>query len=254
MLEKININNKYLEVFVNKRFASTKEADTYLAKYKNEFKVVKIFNDKSIIDNKIKKILLLKDRLKNQECVATADAFITKNKNIIGYMMPYIEGKNRYYNEIPSKKDSIIYLKEIAKLIKRIHKLNIVLTDFHGNIITTKDNKLYLIDHDNFSIDNLPVDKKNIYLQKYEENISKFDKMFDYYMLNIYTIALLKRIDTPSIYDLYERNPFEFDFKDKEIKEIFNKTMNLDKIYEEELLIDKINSPKDLKKIRTKMF
>ena len=43
-------------------------------------------------------------------------------------------------------------------------------------------------------------------------------------------------------------------FKDKEINDIFNNTMNLEKIYNEELIIDKINSTKDLKKIKTRFF
>jgi len=254
MLEKININNQDLNVFYNKKYKHSSESNTYFALYKNNEKIIKLFKEEENIENKINKIKLLKDRLKNTSNVVTADAFITDKDKIIGYIMPYINGKNKYYTEVMSKKDAINYLKELSKLIKRLHKLNIILADFHSNIITGENNNLYLIDHDNFSIDNLSVDKKNIYLQKYEKNINKFDNHFDYYMLNIYTISLLKRINTPSIYDLYDKNPLDFNFKDTEINNIFNNTMNLNKRYEEELIIDKIKSSKDLKKIRTKLF
>ena len=71
-------------------------------------------------------------------------------------------------------------------------------------------------------------------------------------MLHIYTICLLKNYATPYIYSIFEKNPFEFNFKDNEINKIFNNTMNLGNAYNEELIIDKINSVKDLKKIKVK--
>lgn len=252
MLEKIKIDDKELEILYNWKFNESEEADVYLAKYKNKYKVVKIFKNQSVIDNKIKKILLLKERLKNQDNVVTADSFITDNKNIIGYMMPYIKGTNFYYEGSMNKKQKILYLKQLAKLIKRLHNLNIVLMDFYSNAITDKDGKINLIDSDNFAIDKLNVDQKNTFLYQYEEHIQTFNKNFDYYMLNIYTICLLKNYATPYIYSVFKNNPFEFNFKDKEINDIFNNTMNLEKIYNEELIIDKINSTKDLKKIKVK--
>ena len=126
--------------------------------------------------------------------------------------------------------------------------------DFYSNAITNKDGKIILIDHDNFAIDGLNVDQKNTFLYEHERHIKRFDKNFDYYMLNIYTICLLKNYATPYIYSIFKNNPFEFNFKDNEINEIFNNTMNLGKKYNEELIIDKINSTKDLKKIKTRFF
>lgn len=252
MLKKIKINDSELEILYNWKFNESKEANVYLAKYKNKYKIIKIFKKQSVIDNKIKKILLLKERLKNQDNVATAESFITDDKNIIGYMMPYIKGTNFYYEGSMNRKQKILYLKQLAKLIKRLHNLNIVLMDFYSNAITDKEGKITLIDHDNFAIDKLEVDQKNTFLYEYERHVKTFNKNFDYYMLNIYTICLLKNYATPYIYSIFKKNPLDFNFKDKEINEIFNNTMNLGNIYNEELIIDKINSVKDLKKIKVK--
>lgn len=254
MLEKIKIDDKELEILYNWKFDESKEANVYLAKYKNKYKVIKIFKNHYVIDNKIKKIILLKERLKNQDNIVAADSFVADDKNIIGYMMPYIKGTNYYSEGSMNKKQKILYLKQLAKLIKRLHNLNIVLMDFYGNTITDKNGKITLIDTDNFAIDGLNVDQKNTFLYEYERHIKRFDKNFDYYMLNIYTICLLKNYATPYIYDTFKNNPFEFNFKDNEINEIFNNTMNLGKKYNEELIIDKINSTKDLKKIKTRLF
>lgn len=252
MLKKIKIDDKELEILYNWKFDNSIESDTYLAKYQNKYKVIKIFKEQSVIDNKIKKILLLKERLKNQNNVVTADAFITDDKKIIGYMMPYVKGTNFYYEGSMNKKQKILYLKELSKLIKRLHTLNIVLMDFYSNVITDKDGKITLIDSDNFAIDKLDVDQKNTFLYEYERHVKTFDKNFDCYMLNIYTICLLKNYATPYIYSIFKSSPLKFNFKDKEINEIFNNTMNLGKTYKEELIIDKINSVKDLKKIKVK--
>ena len=254
MLKKININNKDLEILYNIKFKNSQESNTYFALYKNENKVIKLFKEDTNMENKIKKIILLKQRLKKINFVVTADAFITENDKIIGYMMPYIDGENVYTEKTLSKKEYIDYLKTMSKQLKQLHKLNIVLADFHSNTIIDNNNNLYFIDHDNFAIDNLPVDLKNFYLHQYEKDIKKFDKNFDYYLLNIYTISLFKKIHTPYIYYSYNTNPRNFDFKDKEIFDIFNNTMHLNKYYNEELIIDKIKNEKDLKKLRTRIF
>ena len=253
MLKRIDIEDKSLEIFYNRKFKNAHESNSYFALYKGENKGVKLFKEKENIDNKIKKIILLKKRLKKINFVVTADSFITKNNEIIGYMMPYIDGDNVYMKKTLSKQDYINYLKALAKHIKQLHKLNIVLADFHSNTIIS-NNKIYFIDHDNFAIDELPIDLKNIYLKKYEKHIKQFDKRFDYYLLNLHTIATLKKIYTPYIYPCFKANPREFNFKDKEIYDIFNHTMNLNKFYNEDLIIDKINNVKDLKKIRTRIF
>ena len=122
MLDKIKIDNKEIEILYNHKFNESNDANVYLATYKDKYKIIKIFKEKEVIDNKIKKIILLKERLKNQDNVVTADSFITdKNNNIIGYMMPYIAGTNFYIEGSMNKKQKILYLKEIAKIMKRLH-------------------------------------------------------------------------------------------------------------------------------------
>ena len=58
MLKTININNQELQILYNNKFDNANESDAFLAIYKNQYKVVKIFKNQSVIDNKVKKIRL----------------------------------------------------------------------------------------------------------------------------------------------------------------------------------------------------
>lgn len=49
-------------------------------------------------------------------------------------------------------------------------------------------------------------------------------------------------------------NSLYINFKDDKINEIVKNTLQLKKIYNEDLIIDHINSKKDLKKIRQELF
>lgn len=252
MIEQISINDSNLKIDKNLKFKKTYESDTYIATYKGNPKIVKLLKDKTALKNKIIKIELLKDRLSGFKEVITADYFITENSKIIGYMMTPINGELIYTPNFENKIDNITFLKNLSYILKRLHELGIVVADICNNIIF--NNQIYLIDHDNFSIDGYPVDAKDICLNMYESIIPKFDERFDNYMFNIYTIAALKNIEIPYIYALHQRFPQEFYFQDKEIRKIFDRTMNLKSSYDEELIIDKINSTQDLKKVKTKSF
>lgn len=267
MIPIIDINDDNLIVNKDFIYQNACESETHKAIYNNEPKIIKTFPEErslgyeirkrsNYIENKIKKIKLIKERNKNIDTIVTADAFIKKDDQIIGYIMPEIKGINIYYNSLSykRKKDFLIwYLKEIKKQLERIHELNIITADFPGNIIL-KDNKLYFIDHDNFMIDNYPVDLENNFLKKYISRNISIDKNFDYYLLNLYTISLFKNIHFPYMYESFYGNRDMYDFKDPEIKQIFEDTLTFKKIDPENLIIDKINTPKDLKKIKSKIF
>ena len=80
------------------------------------------------------------------------------------------------------------------------------------------------------------------------------NKNFDFYLLNLYTFTLLRQYCLPRIYNTYDMNRDLFNFRDEEIREIFKKSILLDKTFNGELIIDKINCRKDLKKIKSKIF
>lgn len=256
MIPTINKNDKDLVIDFRYKYRNATESNTYDATYKEKPVITKFFINKPCIENKVKKMNLIKERCKHTDIVVTANAFIEENGKIIGYIMPKIDGKNMYNSSLDYKRKPevlIWYLKELAKNLKQLHELNIIAADFTHNTIV-KDNKIYFIDHDNFSIDNLLVDMNNKYLKKYLKNRKKIDKDFDFYLLNLYTFTLLRQYCLPQIYDTYDMNRDLFNFRNKEIREIFRKSINLDESFNGELIIDKINSRKDLKKIKPIIF
>lgn len=221
--------------------------------YNGEKKVFKLFKEKININNKVAKMQLLNERLKNHKNVVTQEAFIKYNGKIIGYTMPFINGK--LYNGLDfNRKQNISILKTISQYLKQLHASNIICGDFINNIIIDNNNIPILIDYDNFAIDNLKIDTKNIYLKNYEKVIKNIDYHFDNYLMNLFTLSIITKIHTIFLEEEYYSNPDYFNFKDKEIKEIVENTFNLNDTYSQHLIIDKIESKKDLKKIKLKIF
>ena len=199
---------------------------------------------------------LIKERCGDDDFIVTADAFIEEDNKIIGYVMPRIDGINVYEDSSKKARNPeflIWYLKELGSNLKKMHNLGIINGDFTSNVIV-KNNKLFFIDHDNFHIDNLEMDQKNLFLVQYLKERKKIDKNFDFYLLNLYTFAILRSYYLPFVYAIKNTYPETFDFRDTEVKELFEKTITLDESFNGELIIDKINSKKDLKKIKSKTF
>lgn len=218
-----------------------------------EKKVIKLFKQKNPcinIENKIKKINLIKERLKGIDFVITADFFVKNNGKIIGYGMPFIEGKEFSYVIGSNKKRNIMYLKQISEYLKKLHELNIVVGDLENNFIIQKDDTIKLLDHDNYQIDDLEIDPKNMCIQNYIERTKSFDERFDNYFLNLLTMATLSNICATHI------RPYTFNSwpKDNEICNIIKNTLNLGISYDEDLIVDKINDKKDLKKLRKRFI
>ncbi len=167
--------------------------------------------------------------------------------------MPRVNG-DKFSGTSFNRKKSILILKKISNSLKNLHDLGIICADLPTNILVNKDDRINFIDHDNFSVDGLPVDIKNIYLKTYEKHIAKFDQNFDNYLLNIFTLGILTKIYTPYIYDNFNMNPKKFMFKDDEINQIIQSTFKLNDTYTEDIIVDKINSKNDMKKIGRKIF
>ena len=251
MIQSINVSNEDLKNITNNIFSEGNESKTYTFEIDGEIKIIKIFKNNTNLPNKIKKINLIKDRLKKCDFVVKPEALIKNNGNEIGYIMPKIDGDIFDFMNY-SKTDCIHILKDLSIKLKRLHKLGIVAADFHRNLMIDTNGNLQLIDCDNFAIDNLDVDLENIYLKKYKENIKQFDKRFDNYLLNLFTISCMTRIFCPFLYSQYRTKPFEIHSKDDEINKIIFNTFNLNKQYNEELIIDKIFSKQHSKKIKPK--
>lgn len=221
--------------------------------YKGEKKAFKLFKKNIDVENKVVKMKLLNERLKGIDQVITAEVFIRYQGKIIGYIMPFINGK--MFNCLTfNRKKNILILKRVAEILKIVHKLNIVCADILLNVIVDDQGIPYLIDYDNFAIDDLKVDTKNLLLQEYELKVEEFDYHFDDYLLNLFTINILTKISSDYLKFQYRTNPSIFNFKDDEIRNIVENTLDIKDRYEEDLIVDKIESKKDLKKIKHKLF
>ena len=250
----INIDKDTFNKLTERIFEmKTDESTIHPFMYKDKKKVFKLFKEGINIDNKFEKIVLLNDRLKNIDFVVTAECIIKYNGKPIGYIMPYIDGE--IFDSLSfRKKDNILILKDIAEKVKELHKLGIVCGDLIDNIMVDSNKNIYFIDIDNFLIDNLTINTKTILLKEYEKQIQKFDYKFDYYILNLLTLSIITKIDPNYLELQYRINPERFNFKDEEINQIVRNTFNLKDVYEEELIVDKITSNKDFKKIKTRFF
>ena len=253
MLKSINLSNEELEKITKRKFSEGNESNTYILNIDGKKKIVKIFKKAKNLPNKLIKINLIKDRLKKCDFVVQPEAILKNQGETIGYIMPKVNGK--MFNLLDySRMECIQVLKDLSAKLKRLHKLGIVVADFHQNFMIDEYGEIKLIDIDNFAIDDLYVDVENIYLQKYREKVQHFDENFDNYLLNLFTLSCLTRTYCPYLYALYRNEPNKLYFRDEEINNIIFNTFNLNKQYNEDLIIDKIKCKKDVKKIKRKLF
>ena len=107
---------------------------------------------------------------------------IEYNGNIVGYLMPYVEGVT--FDEILQNrkipKDIILNIFDQLALVINKLPTNIYLGDLHPkNVIVTNDGKVHLIDVDGFSVSNGFMMTCPLYYDKSKENILPRDKYFN---------------------------------------------------------------------------
>ena len=254
MIKILSINDdNFKQMTQHKLQENTNESHIYFYSQDGRDKVFKMFKDKRVIDNKIYKIGLMNERLKDYDGVVKAEALIKYNGVIIGYIMPRISGQ--IFTPTSFRKKEIIYkLKEVAETIKKLNSKGIICADILSNIMIDENSETAFIDYDNFSVDGLPVDAKNIFLKKYEEKIQKLDERFDKYQFNLFTLCMLNKLHFSFIYWASNVKPELFTFKDDEINKIVRNTFNLKDSYDEGFIVDKIHTDKDFKKIKHKIL
>jgi len=166
VLKSINLSNEELEKITKRKFSEGNESNTYILNIDGKKKIVKIFKKTKNLPNKLIKINLIKDRLKKCDFIVQPEAILKNQGETIGYIMPKVNGK--MFNLLDySRMECIQVLKDLSTKLKRLHKLGIVVADFHQNFMIDEYGEIKLIDIDNFAIDDLYVDVENIYLQKY---------------------------------------------------------------------------------------
>ena len=207
MVEIVDFNHSQMsELKKNYLINNSYESTTHLYSMDGTKKVIKIFKSQIDIENKVKKIHLIKDRTKNLDFIVTAEFLIKYNNRIIGYGMPYIYGLEFDYSKGSKLSKNILYLKQLSNYLKALHNLNIVYADFPHNFLIKSNNDIVLIDHDNVAIDDLDVDSKNIFLKNYIEKTKTFDKRFDNYLLNLFTIAVINNTELTYLFHTNYKN------------------------------------------------
>lgn len=210
-IPKDSIDYKSLKLV--KKIASGRSGNIYLTQ---DGRILKMFTSTSFT--------YVKDREETLKYIKTIDIpEIVKPKHLVyydgvfvGYIMEYLpEGQALWdKSENYSFEDKIDKIKEIEKVMKKLHEKNIYICDLNpDNIFFDKEGKVKLIDCDSFVIKDNVIN--NEVEQKYRDPLNKIvSEKTDLYAFAITTLQLL--ID--------KKIPNDASFSD--IEKIYNKNKN----------------------------
>ena len=148
-------------------------AEGKVTRFSND-KVAKYFYYEKNIENKIDKIKEIKKM--NISNITNPHEIIYINDNIKGYTMDYIKYDSTLKKCMESKKtleEKINYLKKMEKIMKEIHKHNVVLVDLMYHNFLISGDEVKAIDIDNYYLKNYPIDFiPSVIYDSYLENIN----------------------------------------------------------------------------------
>ncbi len=185
-MEKIYLEGEIGEVIgVGAEGKVTRLSDDKVAKYF-------YYNQNAI--NKINKIKEIKKMdIKN---ITNPREIIYINNEIKGYTMDYINYEMTLKHCMQSKRtleEKINYLKQMEKIIKELHKNNVVLVDLMYHNFVISDKVVKAIDIDNYHLDNYNTDFiPSTIFDSYLENINcKIDSDMDKYNNSFFMLYYL---------------------------------------------------------------
>lgn len=199
-----------------------------------------IFNDKIFLYKEI--MNFSEEQINTLETVSTIKdknlifpEFLVYDKNkFSGYVTKYLNG----YSPICDSDDlnlneRIKMLKKARKIILNMHKNNLIHMDLNPFNILYKRSKIKIIDFDDsiYKSNKTPTNLNKLVLEYLSKN--DLDYSVDVFMFNITTISLLFDI---SFYDVFEDCTEEKLTDEK--KEVFEKTKKLQKLNNNDFLID----------------
>lgn len=234
----------YKSLKLVKKIATGRSGNIYLTQ---DGKILKMFTSTSFT--------YVKDREETLKYIKTLDITeIVKPKNLVyydgvfvGYIMEYLPEGNSLWNinKNSSFEQKIDRIKQIEKLLKKLHDKNIYVCDLNpDNIFFDKNDEIRLIDCDAFIIKNNVIN--NEIDKKYQDPLNKIvGENTDLYALAITTLELLidERIENNlsfnDIEKIYNKNKskmpvsfksyFEYIFRGKEryyLTESYEKYLN----------------------------
>lgn len=210
---------KTLKPLILEREVLNTEGELYLLNKNGEKKVFKkIFciNEEGYA-NKLYTISMLAD---NKDCfnenLCIPDSLVEVKNNIVGFTLPYIEGKNLktiLMDANVKPKDKLKYFIQIGKLLEKMEGMrkhtqvkDFYINDMHeSNFMVDKNDNVHIIDLDSAKIgnnktavsmylytDGLLQNAKNKYvIEDYNYGIYKADRNTDLYCYNIMLLNLL---------------------------------------------------------------
>ena len=108
----------------------------------------------------------------------------------IGYLLPYLDGYESFYNLKKNKTEKIKLLKKAKDVIIEMHKYGIIHGDLHTANIMYKDDDIKIIDFESSKYLNYEFGETNDYSIEYLKR-HKPNKNVDIYNFNIDTISIL---------------------------------------------------------------
>lgn len=216
---------EYDENKIIKKLGDGIESDVYLYNEGGIKTVIKIFKDEIDKDNKELKLeLLSKEKLILKEIKLLNRIY--KDNKFIGYTSIYTPSEPilDYMNKSKSKK--IDLLNQLQDKYQELNNRGIYIGDFNLENFRVKDNELKLIDIDNFSIDGLPFDVKNPYMEDYMEKCPKIDYI-DYYCFNYFTLSFISNILPVCLDAILIQSGLPKEFNNDACKTIYNHLLNV---------------------------
>ena len=201
-------------------------------------RVIRDDNDNLYVIRVLKKFedtykLDLLNQIKLPREVVKADKIILLDNNKVAYERPFING---YKLGSINKKNYLQILKSISNKLKELNKFGYVYPDLYENILIEENSKTYFINYEDLVDINNINSINNRFISKYSDS-DNLDKIFNTYLINRIAICSLGNIyyyflDNESVKNKIKAN-------DDEIDEIIYRTLNLDKLKEEDNIVDK---------------
>lgn len=238
---------------IRKKLTSGRESNIYL--YEDNNTVLKYFKtdiedrnkntgeikiihvDDEVFNNKEKKIELLSNEQILSDNLKLKNLIYNKDGKFVGYTSIYENVIS--YNDLSYKpsKIKIELLKKLRAKMEELNRNDIYIGDFVNPCnFGIKDNKVILFDIDNFKVNDLDFDYKNVFVEDYLKHNKKTDNL-DTYCFNFFTIAFYTN-RLMSYIDAYLRtNGLPRKFNTPESKVILKELLN-NKCPEKKYILD----------------
>ena len=212
------------------------ESDVYLYDDDGIKTALKIFKNEKALDNKELKLELLKEEkllLKETKLLSK----IYKDDKFIGYTSLFDKSEPiiNYING--NKKTKLDLLNQIQQKYQELNRKNIYIGDFNLGNFRVKDGKVKLLDIDNFSIDGLPFDVKDQFMEEYFKKCSKIDNI-DFYSFNFFALSFYSGIIPSFVLERINIDNLPKEFNNERCKKLFEDLMNINDDYQRSVIVN----------------